>query len=90
MSYIFNFIYNIVIISLEMVELGFGLSDIFISPLPSTDEHTSLSKNLEFRAFCEEIYATLHSQIQGFTDLCDLMRCYQLVIVNYFFNLCLY
>lgn len=68
-----------------MVELGFGLSDIFIPSVYSFQN--CLSNDSKFKAFCEEVYATLHSQIQGFTDLCDLMRCYQFVLILYVLNI---
>lgn len=65
-----------------MVQLGFGLSDIFV---PSPLFQKTSFKDSTFRAFCEEVYATLHSQIQGFTNLCDLMRCYQFILFFLYF-----
>lgn len=57
------------------VKLGFGLSELYIPPVPVHE--SGLKANSEFRKFCEEVYATLHSQIQGYNDVCDLMRNYK-------------
>lgn len=52
-------------------ELGFGLSEISslaILPAPLTDEEKERQK------FCEQVYCTLHSLIQGYTDIQTFKR----------------
>lgn len=54
----------------EPVKLGFGLSEIetfSFSPTLNSDE-------LEQKKFCEQVYCTLHSLIQGYTSIETLKK----------------